>query len=387
MEMGGITERIYLDHAASTPLDEDVLRKMLPYFTQNFGNANSQHYFGRRAMAALDDARGTIASLIGAKENEVFFTSGGTEGDNIAMFGAARAIAKKGRKKLLVSAVEHYAVSVPAERLAEEEGFDLRLIPVDKRGAIDLGFLRREADENTALVSVMTASNELGTIEPVKEAAEIAHAAGALFFTDAVQAAPYLPLNVKETNVDAMAFSAHKFYGPKGTGILYVKSGAPVERLIVGGENENGFRGGTVNVAGAVGAAAAYEKAVRETEENDKKISALKDLFVKEISAYPFAHINGGIGEDCVPSVLNLRLDGADNQTMLNLMDLNGIAASAGSACAGGDIQPSRVLLAAGFTPEEIKNSFRLSFGKYNTEEETRRAAKIIGDLAKRLIG
>ena len=209
--MGGITERIYLDHAASTPLDEDVLRKMLPYFTQNFGNANSQHYFGRRAMAALDDARGTIASLIGAKENEVFFTSGGTEGDNIAMFGAARAMAKKGRKKLLVSAVEHYAVSVPAERLAEEEGFDLRLIPVDKRGAIDLGFLRREADENTALVSVMTASNELGTIEPVKEAAEIAHAAGALFFTDAVQAVPYLPLNVKETNVDAMAFSAHKF--------------------------------------------------------------------------------------------------------------------------------------------------------------------------------
>lgn len=378
-------ERIYLDHAASTPLDSEVLQIMLPYFSETFGNANSQHYFGRKAMAALDTARGTIARLIGAKDGEVFFTSGGTEADNLAVFGAARAQKKRGRNKIFISSAEHYAVIEPAEKLAAEEDFETCLIPIDRHGKIDLEYLRNNVDEHTALVAVMYASNELGTIEPVKEAAEIAHAHGAIFLSDAVQAAPYVRLNVQEIGADLLSFSAHKFYGPKGTGVLYVKSGTPMHKLLVGGEQERGFRAGTVNVAGAVGAAAAYEKTVAGMEEANAKIRRLKNLFVEEISRYPFAHINGGLGDACVPPVLNLRIDGTENTTMLSLMDLRGVAASAGSACVGGDIQPSHVLLSAGFSPEETRASFRLSFGKHNTEEEMVRAATIIGTLAEKL--
>lgn len=378
-------ERIYLDHAASTPLDSEVLQIMLPYFSETFGNANSQHYFGRKAMAALDTARGTIARLIGAKDGEVFFTSGGTEADNLAVFGAARAQKKRGRNKIFISSAEHHAVIEPAEKLAAEEDFETCLIPIDRHGKIDLEYLRNNVDEHTALVAVMYASNELGTIEPVKEAAEIAHAHGAIFLTDAVQAAPYVRLNVREIGADLLSFSAHKFYGPKGTGVLYVKSGTPMHKLLVGGEQERGFRAGTVNVAGAVGAAAAYEKTVAGMEEANAKIRRLKNLFAEEISRYPFAHINGGLGDACVPPVLNLRIDGTENTTMLSLMDLRGVAASAGSACVGGDIQPSHVLLSAGFSPEETRASFRLSFGKHNTEEEMVRAATIIGTLAEKL--
>lgn len=378
-------ERIYLDHAASTPLDSEVLQIMLPYFSETFGNANSQHYFGRKAMAALDTARGTIARLIGAKDGEVFFTSGGTEADNLAVFGAARAQKKRGRNKIFISSAEHHAVIEPAEKLAAEEDFETCLIPIDRHGKIDLEYLRNNVDEHTALVAVMYASNELGTIEPVKEAAEIAHAHGAIFLSDAVQAAPYVRLNVQEIGADLLSFSAHKFYGPKGTGVLYVKSGTPIHKLLVGGEQERGFRAGTVNVAGAVGAAAAYEKTVAGMEEANAKIRRLKNLFAEEISRYPFAHINGGLGDACVPPVLNLRIDGTENTTMLSLMDLRGVAASAGSACVGGDIQPSHVLLSAGFSPEETRASFRLSFGKHNTEEEMVRAATIIGTLAEKL--
>ena len=378
-------ERIYLDHAASTPLDSEVLQIMLPYFSETFGNANSQHYFGRKAMAALDTARGTIARLIGAKDGEVFFTSGGTEADNLAVFGAARAQKKRGRNKIFISSAEHHAVIEPAEKLAAEEDFETCLIPIDRHGKIDLEYLRNNVDEHTALVAVMYASNELGTIEPVKEAAEIAHAHGAIFLSDAVQAAPYVRLNVQEIGADLLSFSAHKFYGPKGTGVLYVKSGTPMHKLLVGGEQERGFRAGTVNVAGAVGAAAAYEKTVAGMEEANAKIRRLKNLFAEEISRYPFAHINGGLGDACVPPVLNLRIDGTENTTMLSLMDLRGVAALAGSACVGGDIQPSHVLLSAGFSPEETRASFRLSFGKHNTEEEMVRAATIIGTLAEKL--
>ena len=231
----------------------------------------------------------------------------------------------------------------------------------------------------------MYASNELGTIQPVQEAAEIAHAHGAAFFTDAVQAAPYLPLNVRRLGADYLSFSAHKFYGPKGTGVLYVKGGTPTERVLVGGEQEQGFRAGTVNVAGAVGAAAAYEKAVAEMDETNEKILALKTLFLKEISRFPFVHVNGGDGQNCVPPILNVRVDGAENAAMLSLLDLRGIAASAGAACAGGDVRPSRVLTAAGLTEEQARDSFRLSFGKHNTKEEIVRAAALIGELASSL--
>ena len=379
--------RIYLDNAASTPLDAEVLQSMLPYFSECFGNSNSQHYYGRKAAEALDAARQKIAAAIGAKDGEIIFTSGGTEADNLAVFGAARAQKKRGRTRIFISAAEHHAVSEPAAILNGEEGFEVVRIPIDGGGKVDLNFLKRNADEKTALVAVMTASNELGTVQPVKAAAEIAHAAGAVFFTDAVQAAPYLKLNVKEIGADLLSFSAHKFYGPKGAGILYVKNGVPIERLIAGGSQERGVRGGTVNVAAAAGAAAAYEKAVAEAETNNKNIRAMKQAFIREVLKYPFVHINGGDGEDCLPSIVNLRIDGANNDAVLALLDMRGVAASAGAACAGGDVVPSEVLLAAGLSEEQAKSSFRVSFGKHNTEEEAVRAAKIIGEIGERLTG
>ena len=378
-------ERIYLDYAAATPLDTEVLQSMLPYFSECFGNANSQHYYGRKAAEALDAARETIASAIGARDSEIYFTSGGTEADNLAVFGAARAQKMRGRTQIVISAAEHHAVTESAESLANEEGFELTVIPIYGDGRIDLDFLRNNVTKNTALVAVMAANNELGTIQPIKEAAEIAHAAGAVFFTDAVQAAPYLKLNVTESGADLLSFSAHKFYGPKGAGILYVKSGLPIRRLIAGGEQERGLRGGTVNVAAAAGAAAAYKKTLAETEENNKKLRALKQRFLKEISAYPFIKINGGDGENFLPSIVNLRIDGAVNDAVLSLMDLRGVAASAGAACVGGDVTPSKTLLAAGLSEEQAKSSFRISFGKQNTEEQIVRAAKIIGEIGNTL--
>lgn len=379
--------RIYLDNAATTPLDAEVLQSMLPYFSECFGNSNSQHYYGRKAAEALDAARQKIAAAIGAKDGEIIFTSGGTEADNLAVFGAARAQKKRGRTRIFISDAEHHAVSEPAAILNGEEGFEVVRIPIDGGGKVDLNFLKRNADEKTALVAVMAASNELGTVQPVKAAAEIAHAAGAAFFTDAVQAAPYLKLNVKEIGADLLSFSAHKFYGPKGAGILYVKNGVPIERLIAGGSQERGVRGGTVNVAAAAGAAAAYEKAVAEAETNNKNVRAMKQAFIREVLKYPFVHINGGDGEDCLPSIVNLRIDGAKNDAVLALLDMRGVAASAGAACAGGDVVPSEVLLAAGLSEEQAKSSFRVSFGKHNTEEEAVRAAKIIGEIGERLTG
>lgn len=382
----GTYTEIYLDHAATTPLDRDVLQKMLPYFSSVYGNADSTHRFGRKAAAALDEARESVAAAFGVRDGEIFFTSGGTESDNLAVVGAARAAKKRGRTKLLVSAIEHHAVLLPAQRLAKDEGFTLTLVPVDRQGIVDLDFLRREADENTALVAVMAANNELGTLQPVTEAAQIAHGVGALFFTDAVQAAPYMPLKPREICADILSISAHKFYGPKGVGALYVKSGTPIEAIVLGGEQERGLRGGTSDVAGAAGLAAAYEKTLSNMRENNAKIAAAKEAFLREISVYPFVRINGGAGEKSLPSVLNVRFSGAENGTLLRLLDLQGVAASAGAACTGGDTSPSHVLLATGLTESEAKNSVRFSFGRDNTAEEAAFAARLVGKIAQGLI-
>lgn len=376
---------IYLDHAATTPLDEDALQAMMPYFSGVYGNADSPHRFGREAAAALDRAREIFATAFHARDGEIFFTASGTESDNLAVFGAARAMAKKGRKKLIVFSAEHYAVLEPTRLLAKNEGVEAVYIPADKRGRADLEFLKREADCTTALVALMTANNELGTIQPVAKAAKIAHEAGALFFTDAVQAAPYMPLNPQEIGADLLSVSAHKFYGPKGVGVLYVKSGTPIERVIAGGEQERGLRGGTVNVAGIVGAAAAYEKALRDMQKNNAAVAAVKEAFLKEIALFPLAEVNGGNGAEFIPSVLNLRVKGVEHGGLLRLMDLHAIAASAGAACSGGDVRLSHVLLAAGYTEEEARESFRLSFGKDNTAEEAIFAARTIAALAKGL--
>lgn len=376
-------ERIYLDHAATTPLDRQVLEKMLPYFTLDFGNADSPHALGRKAMSAVDEARDILAGFLGAEKNEVYFTSGGTESDNWAMFGAARAKRKEGRDRIVLSSIEHHAVLSAAERL-EKEGFLVTYLPVNEGGMVELNSLESVVDDKTALVAIMAANNETGVLQPIKEATQIAHEKGALFFTDAVQAAPYLPIDVQAWGADILSLSAHKFYGPKGVGALYIKKGVRVEKLVGGGEQERGLRGGTLNVPAIVGLAAAYEKNRKEMTEANKKLQALSALFLERISSLTGVTRNGA-RENALPSVLNLRFSGVENTTLLFNMDLKGVSVAAGSACASASVKPSHVLTAMGLSEHEAKESVRFSFGKNNTEEEIERAAKLVVELVERL--
>lgn len=376
--------KIYLDHAATTPLDEEVLQKMLPYFRDCFGNADSPHALGRRAMGAVDFARDSVATLIHAKPSEVFFTSGGTESDNWAMRIGAYAKKWQGRTEIAVSTIEHHAVIESAKKL-ESEGFVIRWIPVNEGGMVALNDVKACINEKTALVAVMAVNNETGAVQPIREIAHLAHENGSLFFTDAVQAAPYMPLDVREIGADLLSFSSHKFYGPKGCGVLYVKSGIKAERLIVGGEQEKGLRGGTTNVPAVVGFSAAYEKNVATMSASNEKIAKLRALFLQEIADLDGVWINGD--QDGLPAVLNIRFLGVDNVSFLYKMDLQGVCLAAGSACASASVKPSHVLTAMGLTEAEAKQSVRFSFGKDNTEEEIIFAAKLVKETVRALRG
>jgi len=272
-------ERIYLDHAATTPLDKDVLDAMLPYLTTEFGNADSPHAVGRKAMTAVDRARDTVAELVNAKPNEIYFTSGGTEADNWAIIGGAYAQRALGKNRIIVSAIEHHAVKEAAEKL-KKEGFDVVVLPMNEGGRVALSDVKAALTPDTGLVAVMAVNNETGVVQPVKEIAALARENGSLFFCDAVQAAPYMPLNVKDWGVDMLSFSSHKFYGPKGCGVLYIRSGVKMNRLIVGGEQERGLRGGTTNVPAVVGFAAAYAKNVATMSASNEKIQRLRNVFI-----------------------------------------------------------------------------------------------------------
>lgn len=375
---------IYFDHAATTPLDGEVFEKMHPYYTENFGNADSPHSFGRAAMRAVDAARDRVAELVGAKPDEIYFTSGGTESDNWAILGAAYAQRKKGKTRVVVSSIEHHAALSAAERL-EKEGFSVAYLPVNARGKAETEALRALLTPETGLVAVMAANNETGVVQPFKALAKLAHENGSLFFTDAVQAAPYLKIDVSDWGADMLSFSAHKFYGPKGCGVLYVKNGVRPGKLIAGGEQERGMRGGTLNVPSVVGLAAAYEKSVRGMVENNAKIEGLKALFLKKV----FSDIEGvklnGEGAVRLPSIVNLTFEGIDNAAFLYNMDLHGVAVAAGSACASASVKPSHVLTAMGLSEKDARSSVRFSFGRDNTEEEilygAELAAQIVGKL------
>ena len=375
---------IYFDHAATTPLDGEVFEKMHPYYTENFGNADSPHSFGRAAMRAVDAARDRVAELVGAKPDEIYFTSGGTESDNWAILGAAYAQRKKGKTRVVVSSIEHHAALSAAERL-EKEGFSVAYLPVNARGKAETEALRALLTPETGLGAVMAANNETGVVQPFKALAKLAHENGSLFFTDAVQAAPYLKIDVSDWGADMLSFSAHKFYGPKGCGVLYVKNGVRPGKLIAGGEQERGMRGGTLNVPSVVGLAAAYEKSVRGMVENNAKIEGLKALFLKKV----FSDIEGvklnGEGAVRLPSIVNLTFEGIDNAAFLYNMDLHGVAVAAGSACASASVKPSHVLTAMGLSEKDARSSVRFSFGRDNTEEEilygAELAAQIVGKL------
>lgn len=375
--------RIYFDHAATTPLDPNVLEKMLPYFTEVFGNADSPHAVGRKSMIAVDTARDTVAELLHAKPNEIFFTSGGTEADNWALIGGAYAQREKGKTHVIVSAIEHHAVLAAAEKL-KKDGFDVTYLPVNAGGRVELNDLKAAITDKTGLIAVMAVNNETGVIQPVDEIAKIAKERGALFFCDGVQAAPYMPIDVKELGADMLSISSHKFYGPKGCGVLYIRGGVKIKGLVVGGEQERGLRGGTTNVPSVVGFAEAYKKNVRGMSASNERIADLNALFLRELSDMDGVEINGG-EEERIPSVLNVRFHGVNNVDFVYNMDLAGVSLAAGSACASASIKPSHVLLAMGKTDEEAKECVRFSFGKNNTEEEIRRAAALTKEIVTRL--
>ena len=374
---------IYFDHAATTPLDAEVLQKMLPYFTGVFGNADSPHAIGRKAMNAVDEARDRIAALIGAKPNEVYFTSGGTESDNWAVFGGAYAQKALGKTHIITTTIEHHAVKSAVEKL-QKEGFSVTWLPVNDRGMVEVNTLKAALTDKTGLVAVMAANNETGVLQPIREMAALAKVNGSLFFTDGVQAAPYMPLNVQELGVDMLSFSGHKFYGPKGCGVLYIRSGVKIEKHIVGGEQERGLRGGTLNVPAIVGLAAAYDRNVATMSKSNEKIRNLRDLFLQEIATLDGVKINGDI-QNGLPSVLNLRFKGVESTAFLFKMDLQGVCLAAGSACASASVKPSHVLTAMGLTESEAKESVRFSFGKNNTEEEILLGAKLTRETVESL--
>lgn len=365
--------RIYLDHAATTPLDPRVLEAMTPYFSATFGNASSVHWFGQQAKVALEQARATIAKAIGAQPGEVFFTSGGTESNNLAIRGVAHAATKKGRNHLITSAAEHHAVLEPVEHL-RDEGFVVDVLPVEGSGLVSPAQVRDAISESTCLVSIMHANNEVGTIYPLQEISRIAHERGVVVHTDAVQSLGKLPLSVDNLGVDLMTISAHKLYGPKGIGALYIRRGTEIEPLLHGGGQERGKRPGTENVPLAVGFAKAVELAVGEMEEESKRLASLRDALELRIkSEFPAAIINGHPANR-LPHILNISYDSTkislEGEVLLMNMDLRGIAAASGSACTSGSVQPSHVLLAMGRDERTARASLRFAFGRSNSRDD-----------------
>ena len=374
---------IYFDHAATTPLDKRALEKMLPYFTDIFGNPNSQHAYGREAVKAVDQARDTIASIIGAKPSELYFTSGGTESDNWALRGVCNAYKDKG-KHFIISPIEHAAMLVTAKALVKE-GFEVDYMKVDEFGFVDLEHLKSIIRPDTIFVGCMMANKEVGTIEPIKEIAEIAHSVGAVMFTDAVQAAGVLKINVKELGVDMMSMSSHKIYGPKGVGALYIRNGLKTQSIITGGHQERMKRGGTTNVPGIVGYAEAFKIAISEIDKNFEYVSSLRDHFIERVlNEVPFVKLNGP-RKNRLPANADFSFKFIEGESILFSLDLAGISVSSGSACSSGSLEPSHVLLSLGLPEELAHGSIRFSFGKHNTIDEVDYAVETIKDAVKRL--
>lgn len=360
--------RVYLDNSATTRLDDEVLKEMIPYFSDVYGNASSLHAFGREALAAVDKSRETIASLLGANPNEIYFTSGGTESDNWALKGAAQAYGKYG-KHIITTAIEHPAMMETCHKL-EKDGFDVTYVGVNADGLVDPEEIKKAVRDDTVLVSVMFANNEMGAIQPIGEIGRFCRKEGILFHTDAVQAAGTIKINVKELNIDMLSLSAHKFHGPKGMGLLYLRNGVKIEKLIAGGHQERGNRAGTTNTPGIVGMAKALEIAVRDMEKNNEHMRKLRDYFIDRVEKeIPYCHLNGGREHRLVNNA-NFSFDYIEGESILMVLDLNGIAVSSGSACSSGSLEPSHVILATGASMEQAHSSIRFSLGKETTKEE-----------------
>lgn len=375
---------VYADNAATTPVSKEVLDAMMPYFTENWGNPSTLHTKGREAAIAMEDARARIAACIGANAKELFFTSCGSEADNWAIKGAAYAGRAKGRTHIITSAIEHHA-ALHACKALEKDGFTVTYLPVDTNGVVSINALKEAISDKTALVSVMMANNEIGTIEPIKEIAKIAHEHGALMFTDAVQAVGNIPVNVKELGVDMLALSGHKIHAPKGIGALYVKTGVRINNLIDGGGQERGKRGGTENMPYIIGLATAIEIAVARLPEMEK-VAKLRDMLIDRIlEEIPHTSLNGPRGDLRLPGNVNIGFEYIEGESMLLLLDFQGIAASTGSACSSASLDPSHVLLAIGVPHERAHGSLRLSISNETTEEDVEYILEKLPPIIQRL--
>lgn len=372
---------IYLDNAATTAVRPEVLSKMLPFFTEKAGNPSSIHTAGREARKAVENARRQVAAALGAEAREIYFTAGGSESDNWATRCAA---AETGKKHVITSAVEHHAV-LHSCRAMERDGFRITYLPVDENGMVSPADVRRALTDDTALISVMAANNEVGTLEPIQEIGQLAREAGVLFHTDAVQAAGAIPIDVNAWNADLLSLSGHKFHGPKGVGALYIRKGTRIHNLIEGGAQERGLRAGTENVPGVVGMGEALSLAVAELPEYAAHVSALRDRLIQGIlSAVPDARLNGHPTLR-LPGNAHFSFPGVESESLLMRLDLAGIACSGGSACTSGSLEPSHVLSAMGLSPDLGRSSVRFSLGRDNTAEEIDRVLTVLPPIVEDL--
>lgn len=380
-------KRIYFDYAATTPLSDEAFEAMRPYFTEIFGNANSQHAYGRDGAAALLSARETVAKCLGAKPNEIYFTSCGTEADNWAIKGIAFAHREKGNH-IITTKIEHSAIYTSCKQL-EGYGFEVTYLDVDEEGFVSPEALEQAITDKTILVSIMFANNEVGTIEPIKELAEVAHKHKVLFHTDAVQATGAVRYNVKELGVDLLSFSGHKFYGPKGVGGLYIRNGVKIDKHMAGGEQERAHRGGTSNVPAIVGMAKALEIAVRDLDKNNEYVSSLRNRFVEKVLASVDEIYFNGPKQDKfdkrLPNNASFSFCYIEGESILFSLDIAGVCASSGSACSSGSLEPSRTLLAIGVPVGIAHGTIRFTFGKHNTVEDVDYAVEQLVSIVSRL--
>ena len=374
---------VYADNAATTCVSKTAVDAMMPYLTTQYGNPSSLYAFAQEAKEALENARKTVADIIGAQPKEIYFTSGGSEADNQAIVSMAKVGALKGKKHLISTKFEHHAVLHTLKKL-EKEGFEVTLLDVHEDGVVRLEDLEAAVREDTALVTIMFANNEIGTVQPIKEIGEFCRARKIPFHTDAVQAAGHMPINVQEMNIDLLSMSGHKFHAPKGVGVLYAKSGMPLFNIIEGGAQERGKRAGTENIPGIVALAAALKESVDNMEANTAKIIPMRDKLFAELSKIPQSKINGSL-EHHVPGTVNMCFEGIEGESLLLLLDAKGVCASSGSACTSGSLDPSHVLLSLGLPHEVAHGSLRLSIGEYNTMEEIDHIIKVVPEVVSYL--
>lgn len=378
-----MNKTIYMDYAATTYTKKEVLEEMLPYFTENYGNPSSIYSLSRTTKRAIDISRDRVAKALNAEPSEIFFTGSGSEADNWAIKGVAFANRKKGNH-IITTQIEHHAVLHTCEYL-EKQGFEVTYLPVNEEGFISIDDLAAAIKDTTILVSVMFANNEIGTIQPIKEIGKLCREKKVLFHTDAVQAVGNIPIDVKDMNIDLLSLAAHKFYGPKGVGALYIRKGVRIDNLIHGGGQERARRAGTENVAGVVGLGKAIELAVSTMEEKNAKLKALRDKLIEGLLKVPYTRLNGPRGENRLPGNVNVCFQYIEGESVLLLLDDVGICASSGSACTSGALDPSHVLLAIGLPHEIAHGSLRLSLGESNTEEEVDYVLEVIPKIVQRL--